>query len=136
MVLDKLPIKKTIIFLAVLSLLSVVGTLFMFHFQMTGYKIIVYILRGIFGVTGEALYTIQALLISLYGGKYYDLIIGAAFCIPLAFNSVNNILTPLMFDSTKSMELVWGIGSLFCGIGLVSSFIIARVVLKEEKLNE
>jgi len=75
----------------------------MFHFRFEGYKIGLYICRGIFGATGSGLFAVQALLITKYGGKHYDSLIGIGVCIPFLFDSINNIFTPLMYDTTKSM---------------------------------
>ncbi len=91
----------------------------------------VYICRAFFGATGEALYTIQALLISLYGGKYYDMLIGVGVCIPITFDSLCNLFTPLIYDSTKSMELVWGIGVFFTVFAFICTLIVSYLVTKE-----
>lgn len=89
---------------------------------------VLYLLRGIFGITGEALFTIQALLISLYGGKYYDMLIGVGICAPLMFDSINNIMTPLVYDLTESMETVWAIGVFFSVFALCCALGISRFV--------
>jgi len=52
MLLDKLPIRKTIICIGLISLIAEVGVLFMFYLQFPGYKFMVYFFRGIFGITG------------------------------------------------------------------------------------
>ena len=102
----------------------------MFHFRFLGYKFALYALRGIFGATGSGLFAVQALLITKYGGKHYDTLIGMGVCIPFLFDSLNNIFTPIMYDSTELMELVWGVGVAFCTIALISSILISRMVQK------
>lgn len=87
-----------------------------------------YVLRGVFGATGSGLFTVQALLITRYGGKYYDTLIGIGVCIPFLFDSIDNIITPLIFDSTGSMELVWLVGVGFCSLALISSILISVFV--------
>ena len=87
-------------------------------------------MRGICGMMGEGLFTIQALLISLYGGKYYDMLIGVGVCAPLMFDSFNNVLTPVIYDATESMELVWGIGVFFCVFTLCCGLGISYFVTK------
>jgi hypothetical protein len=128
MLLDKFPIKKTILLLAVLSLVAQVGILLSFYFQFSGYKIIIYIFRGLFGITGEALFTIQSLLISLYAGIHYEVLMGVCMCGPMIFDSLNNVLTPLVFDGTNSMELAWGIGVCNCLVSLAASIVIAYLI--------
>jgi len=86
------------------------------------------VLRGVFGATGSGLFTVQALLITRYGGKYYDTLIGIGVCIPFLFDSIDNIITPLIFDSTGSMELVWLVGVGFCSLALISSILISVFV--------
>jgi hypothetical protein len=49
-------------------------------------------------VSGEGIFTIQALLISLYGKKHYDTLIGLAFCVPFFFDGVSSLVTPLIYD--------------------------------------
>ncbi len=90
----------------------------------------IYIFRGIFGITGEAIYTVQALLISLYGGKYYDMLMIVCMCVPFLFNSTNNIITPLVYDRTNSMELVWGIGSIVSTIAMIGGIITSIILMK------
>lgn len=89
---------------------------------------LLYVLRGVFGATGSGLFTVQALLITRYGGKYYDTLIGIGVCIPFLFDSIDNIITPLIFDSTGSMELVWLVGVGFCSLALISSILISVFV--------
>jgi hypothetical protein len=86
------------------------------------------VLRGFFGVTGSGLFTVQAMLITKYGGKYYDTLIGVGVCIPFIFDSLNNIITPLIYDKTNSMDLVWLIGVGFCLVGLLSSVAISKKI--------
>ncbi len=52
MLLDKLPIKKTILCISLISIISEIGILLMFYLQFTGYTIFIYIFRGIFGIMG------------------------------------------------------------------------------------
>lgn len=130
MLLDRISIKKAAIWITLICLLSEIGILMMFRLRFDEYKVVLYVLRGIFGATGSGLFTVQALLISRYGGKYYDTLIGIGVCIPFIFDSLNNIITPLIYDSTLSMELVWVTGIIFCGLALVSSLLISRFVDK------
>ncbi len=88
------------------------------------------ILRGIFGATGSGLFAVQALIITKYGGKHYDTLIGMGVCIPFLFDSLNNVFTPIMYDSTQSMELVWGVGILFCTFSFISSLLISKMIGK------
>jgi len=46
----------------------------------------------------------------------------------LIFDSISNIVTPLIFDSTKSMDLVWGIGVFFCFTAFIFALVISRIV--------
>lgn len=96
-----------------------------------GYKVVLYLLRGIFGAMGSGLFTVQALLITKYGGKYYDTLIGIGVCIPFLFDSIQNIITPLIFDETGSMELVWLLGVGFCSLAFISSIFISKIMDKE-----
>lgn len=130
MVLDKVPFKKAAVWITSICLLSEIGILLSFYLQFDGYKTALYILRGVFGATGSGLLAVQALLITRYGGKYYDTLIGIGVCIPFFFDSINNIITPLIYDLTSSMELVWLIGVGFCVLAVVSSIIIKRFVDK------
>ncbi len=103
MLLDKISVKKAAVWITSICLLSEIGILLVFHFRFEGYKIVLYVLRGIFGATGSGLFTVQALLITQYGGKYYDSLIGIGVCIPFFFDSLNNSVTPLLYDSTNSI---------------------------------
>jgi hypothetical protein len=128
MLLDKYPIKRTIICIALISLFAQTGILLMFYFQCSGYKIFIFIFRGIFGVAGEGLYTIQALLISLYGGKHYDMLMGVCICTPFLFSSINDVMTPTIYNYSNSMELIWGIGAIVCLISLIAALMISRIL--------
>lgn len=72
----------------------------------------------------------------MYGGKYYDRLLGLGVCFPFLFDSINNILTPFIFDSTHSMELVWGIGIFFCLVGVGCALMISKIIAQEEKIKE
>lgn len=96
-----------------------------------GYKVIIYMFRGVFGITGEASFTILTLLMSKYAGKYYDSFIGVGLCMPYFFDSLNNVLTPIVYDMTGSMVFVWGIGTLVCGISLSAAISISLLIRKD-----
>ena len=133
MLLDKISLKKAAIWITAICLVSEVGILLTFYFQFQGYKIVIYVLRGFFGATGSGLFTVQALLITKYGGKYYDTLIGIGVCIPFLFDSIDNIITPLIFQTSGSMELVWLVGIGFCLLAFISSVLISRLIDNEEK---
>ena len=73
------------------------------------------------------------MIISLYGGKYYDRLLGLGVCFPFLFDSINNILTPYIYDSTHSMDLIWGIAVFFCFVSVGCALMISKLSAEEER---
>jgi hypothetical protein len=109
-------------------------TVYLFQFRFAGYLIIVYFLRAVFGAAGEGLFTVQALIISNYGKKYYETLMGFSLCIPFIFDAMNCIFTPIIYDATESITLVWYIGALFSFISLICGIFIACILRSEVKI--
>lgn len=89
--------------------------------------------RGIFGITGEASFTILTLLMSKYAGKYYDSFVGVGLCMPYFFDSLNNVVTPIVYDQTGSMDFVWAIGVFVCMLSLIAAFGISFLIRKDNQ---
>ena len=103
MILDKLPLKKTIIIISSVGLISSICIMMLFHLKCKFYLELIYVFRGIFGITGEGLCTIEALLIAQYGGKYYDTLMGVGLCLPFFLDAVSVFVTPIIYSKTRSM---------------------------------
>lgn len=52
-----------------------------------------YITRGIFGISGLGIITIQGKLIDKFSKKHYEYIMGLCLNIPYLFNALNSFIT-------------------------------------------
>ena len=68
---DRLPLKVTVLSLLMFSLVSQFLTGLMFETKPSFYIVIIMLMRSLFGVAGEGLYSAQCSIISLYGKKDY-----------------------------------------------------------------
>jgi hypothetical protein len=94
-----------------------------------------YGLRGVFGIVGEAAFTILTLLISRFGGKYYDSLMGVGLCMPYFFDSLSNVMTPLIYDIKQNMDLTWGMGCIVC-LGSFLAALIISITIKKDLIKE
>lgn len=102
----------------------------------SGYKYIIYFLRSLFGVSGEALFTVQAVLLTLYAKKNYEVSIGICLSLPFAFDALNSIITTHVFDATKNMALTWYIASFMALLSIVTAIWIDKIYLREKSQHE
>lgn len=58
-----------------------------------GYVTLMYITRGIFGISGLGIITIQGKLIDKFSKKHYEYIMGLCLNIPYLFNALNSFIT-------------------------------------------
>ena len=93
-------------------------------------------MRGVFGIFGEAAFTILTLLVSRYGGKYYDTLMGVGLCMPYFFDSLSNFITPLIYDITQNIDYTWGMGCIVCLISILAGIIISSTIKKDLKNEE
>lgn len=101
----------------------------MFQYVPSNYLPMVLVMRSIFGLAGEGLYTAQCLIMAVFGGKEYEFLAGLALALPFAFDALNSVTTTAVYDATNNLPLTWYIGcgvcvvSLLCGIWLNKSII-------------
>lgn len=68
---DKYPIKLTLMLLLLVLLLSQAAISLLFTFTPPYYLPIIYIMRSLFGLAGEGLYTAQCIIMSIYAENEY-----------------------------------------------------------------
>lgn len=105
----------------------------------SGYKYVAYFLRSLFGVSGEALFTVQAVLLTLYAGKHYEVSMGICLTLPFVFDALNSVITTHVFDATKDMALTWYIAAFMAFLSIFTAIWIDKIYLRkknEEKSSE
>jgi MFS family permease len=70
-VIDKYPVKKSLSLFAGLSLASVIVAGLAFQFLFTGYKWVIDGSRSVFGMCGEAQFTVQAVVLAHFAKEDY-----------------------------------------------------------------
>jgi MFS family permease len=68
---DKYPLKRTLFFFCFLSFGAILFSGIVFEFMIPGYKWIINIVRAGFGVCGEALFTVQAVILTYFAKENY-----------------------------------------------------------------
>ena len=102
----------------------------------SGYKYIIYFLRSLFGVSGEALFTVQAVLLTLYAKQHYEVSMGICLSLPFVFDALNSIITTHVFDATKNMALTWYIASFMALLSIITAIWIDKIYLREKNHHE
>lgn len=69
--LDRVPIYCTILFVTVSSVCSTFAFSLLLQFRPQGFKIMMYVCRAVFGMAGSSAFTIQGFITSKYAAKYY-----------------------------------------------------------------
>lgn len=97
-----------------------------------------YIVRGVFGISGLGVITIQGKLINRFSKRHYEYIMGLCLNIPYIFTALNSFVTASVQQQTGNMPLCFLIGTAFCGISLIFGIIVILSFLenKEYKENE
>lgn len=130
-ILDKFPLQKTVIAIAVTSFLAELGTAVLFDLRPEGYLWMVYILRAIVGMAGSSAFTMQGFVIARYAAEHYELLSGFGLCVPYVFDALNVTITPLIYDATQSISLPWYIASGVDFIAVLAALWISRIVTKK-----
>lgn len=130
-ILDKFPLQKTVIAIAVTSFLAELGTAVLFDLRPEGYLWMIYILRAIVGMAGSSAFTMQGFVIARYAAEHYELLSGFGLCVPYVFDALNVTITPLIYDATQSISLPWYIASGVDFIAVLAALWISRIVTKK-----
>lgn len=63
-------------------------------------------------------------MIRKVAGKDFDIMIGFCLTVPFLFNSMNSILTAVLYDHTDSMTIPLVVGTGVAAISLLSGFVL------------
>lgn len=132
-ILDKFPLQITVVIIALTSFTAELLTAVLFDLRPTGYLYIVYVLRAIVGMAGSSAFTMQGFVIARYAAEHFEMLIGFSLCIPFIADSINVMLTPIIFDATQSISLPWYIASAVDFLAIVAALVISRIVINKEK---
>lgn len=95
-----------------------------------------YIIRGVFGISGLGIITIQGKLINRFSKKHYEYIMGLCLNIPYIFTALNSFVTASVQQQTGNMPLCFLIGTAFCGISLIFGIIVIITFLENNEYRE
>lgn len=121
---DRLPLSLSILTITMIGLLSQLAIALCFMTTFSNFYIVLLILRGIFGLSGEGAYTIQGVVIQKVAGKHYDMMMGFCLTVPLLFGSINSLVTTSLYYATK---LTWV--PLFVSAGMAFISLVAGLIL-------
>lgn len=129
LLIDRLPLKFTVISLLILSLLSQFVTSLMFELRPASYILIIMIMRAVFGAAGEGLFSAQCSIISIYGKKDYEMLMGFGLSAPFMFDALNAVVTPAVYNETENLPLTWYIGSGVCLYSLLMGLYLSKKII-------
>lgn len=132
-VLDKYPMKITVLVIAISSFLAELAIAMLFDFRPDGYIYGVYVMRAISGMAGSCAYTMQGFVMARYASEHYETLTGFGLSLPYLFDALNVTISPLIFDSTKSISLPWYVASALDFLAVISAIIIAIIITRKEK---
>ena len=97
-VIDRVKLQYSLIFLGIMHFTSQAIITIALWKLFKGWYYMLLTFRGVFGLIGESLYTIQATVIVLYcSTKNSDMFLGFAVTFPFIFNALNSILTTNLY---------------------------------------
>lgn len=130
-ILDRHPLKRTLKVLLLALFISQVTVAFLFTVVPPYFLPMVYILRSLFGLAGEGLFTAQCTIISIYAEGQYELLAGLSLAIPFVFDALNSVTTTAIYKSTQSVPLCWWVGCFFCLLSVGTGFILINTILSK-----
>ena len=108
-----------------MSLSAQIGISLTFQFVPPGFVVSVLLLRAVFGLCGEGVFTTQALIIGKYAKENYEIVLSIAITLPFVFDSLNSVVTTFVYDQTHNLPLGWWIGCCFCLVSLISGIFLS-----------
>lgn len=133
-IIDKYPLKKTLMVMLLALLLSQVVISLLFTFTPPYFLPMVYVMRSIFGLAGEGLYTAQCIIMSIFAENEYEFLAGLALALPFLFDALNSVTTTAVYNSTNNLPLCWWIGVVVCLLSLGSGiWLNSSILSKQEK---
>jgi MFS family permease len=136
MVIDRSSVKKSLFILLFMNLFSQIVCTIMVVTRISGYIILMYIMRSIFGVAGEGIFTVQGLIITKYCKDNFEIVMSIGLSLPFIFDSLNSLVTTRVYDSTQAMIWPWSIGIIVSIISVTSGFVLYFFFIRKgEKKN-
>ena len=97
LVLDRFPLQKTVIVIALASFTAELLTALLFDYQPQGFIYMVYALRAVVGMAGSSAFTMQGFVMARYGAEHFEILIGFGLCVPYIVDSINVMITPIIY---------------------------------------
>lgn len=136
-IIDRSPVTLSLFVLLIMSFVSQLGLTLMVQTQITGYIVIMYVLRSLFGIAGEGIFTVQGLIITKYCKNNFEMVISVALSLPFLFDAINSVVTTRVYDVTGKMVYPWYIGTAVAFSCIVSGWILYKnYIVKKSKSNE
>ena len=74
----------------------------MLEYQITGYIVVMYIMRCFFGLGGQGIFTVQSIIITNYCEKAdFEIVMSVALSLPYMFDALNSLVTTRAYDLTN-----------------------------------
>lgn len=77
------------------------------------------------------MFSLQCTIVSLFGQKDYEIIMGFGLSAPFMFDAVNAVITPVVYDATQNLPLTWYIGTLVCAYSILAAVYLNKKIIKE-----
>jgi hypothetical protein len=130
-ILDKFPMQKTVLIIAITSFLSELAIALLFDFRPDGYLYGVYAMRAINGMAGSSAFTMQGFIMARYAAQHYETMMGFGLSLPYIFDAICVTLSPYLFESTQSISLPWYVASFVDFFAVISAIIIAVIITRK-----
>jgi MFS family permease len=132
-IIDRSPVKVSLFVLICMSFFSQLVCTLMVQTQITGYIVVMYIMRCFFGVAGEGIFTVQGLIITKFCKDNFEVVMSVALSLPFIFDSLNSLVTTRVYDATNSMIYPWYIGIIVCIFSLIAGLLLYKLYLIPRK---
>ena len=131
MIIDRSSVKKSLFVLLFMNLCSQIVCTIMVVTRTSGYIIIMYIMRSMFGLAGEGMFTVQGLIITKYCKNNFEIVMSIALGLPFVFDSLNSLVTTRVYDYTQTMVWPWSIGIIISVISVLSGFVLYFLMIRK-----
>lgn len=132
MLIDRIQLKSSIwIFLGGQIVTQVLMSIVFLMARKEVYVLII-VLRVVYGLTTESVFTIQSVIVErTMPKKYIDIALNLCYTAPMPFQALNSVLGTQVYERTGQMYLVVLIGVPFCVLSLLAGLYSVRNLRKE-----
>ncbi len=92
-IIDRSSVTLSLFGLLLMSFISQLVCTLMVQTRVTGYLVVMYLMRSFFGLAGEGMFVVQGIIVTRFCKDNYEIVLSIALSLPFVFDSLNSIVT-------------------------------------------